>query len=156
MPYSAYILQGSVVLLEWEESSKLWKPCKKVLDEFEAGKVQVYLGTDFVITKSTTCEIRWNLIVDRYNISRISGAIGIPLEYVHAWTPTRSSTQLPTHVQNILLQHAERTNQQCPISLERITVHTGTVTKCGHVFTRSAFERWCSTHNTCPDCRCSL
>lgn len=45
--------------------------------------------------------------------------------------------------------------QQCPICMDIITAG-GTVTKCGHIFCTSDFEKWISTNDTCPFCRGSL
>lgn len=45
--------------------------------------------------------------------------------------------------------------QQCPICMDVITAD-GTVTKCGHIFCTSDFEKWISSNDTCPSCRGTL
>ncbi|KAI0559870.1 P-loop containing nucleoside triphosphate hydrolase [Gracilaria domingensis] len=68
--------------------------------------------------------------------------------------------QLPADVQKRLLvalgpestaDHA----QQCPICMDLI-MEDGIVTKCGHIFCTSDFEKWMSTNDTCPFCRTNL
>eukprot|EP00178_Gracilaria_changii_P001837 TRINITY_DN125_c0_g2_i1.p1 TRINITY_DN125_c0_g2~~TRINITY_DN125_c0_g2_i1.p1 ORF type:complete len:908 (-),score=186.98 TRINITY_DN125_c0_g2_i1:2791-5514(-) len=68
--------------------------------------------------------------------------------------------QLPDDVQQRLfvalgpestVDHA----QQCPICMDLI-LEDGIVTKCGHIFCTSDFEKWMSTNDTCPFCRTNL
>ena len=65
----------------------------------------------------------------------------------------RSIIQLPDHIKNIVLEHAELKRLCCSISLETITRQNGIVTKCGHVFTKNSLDNWLSANTTCPECR---
>ncbi|CAN8073048.1 unnamed protein product [Agarophyton chilense] len=68
--------------------------------------------------------------------------------------------QLPLDVQKRLYaalgpkSTADHT-QQCPICMDLI-MEDGIVTKCGHIFCTSDFEKWMSTNETCPFCRTIL
>jgi len=64
--------------------------------------------------------------------------------------------QLPKHVQEILLADAVRTKKDCPIAMEPITLANGSVTSCGHIFTKEALTHWLKQHDTCPECRSIL
>lgn len=68
--------------------------------------------------------------------------------------------QLPKAVQERLYvalgpQATSEHAQQCPICMDIITAD-GIVTKCGHIFCMSDFEKWISTNDTCPFCRGNL
>lgn len=63
---------------------------------------------------------------------------------------------LPKHVQDILLADAVRTKKDCPIAMEPITSENGSVTSCGHIFTKEALSNWLQTRDTCPECRAKL
>lgn len=68
--------------------------------------------------------------------------------------------QLPTAVQQRLYvalgpEATSEYAQQCPICMDIITAD-GIVTKCGHIFCMSDFEKWISTNDTCPFCRGNL
>lgn len=64
-------------------------------------------------------------------------------------------TPLPKHVIKILLERAEEEQIQCPITGNPITVETGAVTTCGHIFERIGIETWFTQSYTCPECRAS-
>jgi hypothetical protein len=66
------------------------------------------------------------------------------------------SNPLPKHVQEILLADAVRTKKDCPIAMEPITLANGSVTSCGHIFTKEALTHWLKQHYTCPECRSIL
>lgn len=63
---------------------------------------------------------------------------------------------LPKHIYDIVLADAVRTNKECPIAMEPITLENGSVTICGHVFTKSALSHWLKDNDTCPECRMKL
>jgi hypothetical protein len=60
---------------------------------------------------------------------------------------------LPKHIYDIVLADAVRTNKECPIAMEPITLENGSVTICGHIFTKNALSHWLKDNDTCPDCR---
>ena len=60
---------------------------------------------------------------------------------------------LPKHINDIVLADAVRTNKECPIAMEPITLENGSVTICGHIFTKNALSHWLKDNDTCPDCR---
>ena len=62
-------------------------------------------------------------------------------------------TALPKHVAALVLRQAEADGTTCPITLEPITVTTGAVTSCGHVFAAGALRTWIASHGCCPTCR---
>ncbi len=65
-------------------------------------------------------------------------------------------TSLPKHVIKILLEKAEKDQTSCPITGSPVTVETGAVTTCGHIFEKSAIESWFAQGAyTCPTCRAS-
>jgi hypothetical protein len=71
-------------------------------------------------------------------------------------SPSKSTLELPSHVQNIILRDSISKNEDCPISSEPITQENGFVTYCGHVFTKQAIQRWLlqpSSNNCCPICK---
>lgn len=70
--------------------------------------------------------------------------------------PRQSPQPLPKHVQEILLADAVRTKKDCPIAMEPITLANGSVTSCGHIFTKEALTHWLKQHDTCPECRSIL
>jgi hypothetical protein len=66
------------------------------------------------------------------------------------------ASKLPKHVEDVLLANAVRTKQDCPIAMEPITQENGSVTSCGHIFTKDALANWLRDRNTCPECRAKL
>jgi hypothetical protein len=65
-------------------------------------------------------------------------------------------TPIPKHVIKVLLEKAEMDGTECPITGSPITVATGAVTSCGHLFERTAIETWFAQGSyTCPECRAS-
>ena len=68
-------------------------------------------------------------------------------------TPPRSTASLPPHIVQILLEKAEAEETLCPIMASPITVASGTVTSCGHIFDRVGLETWLEQADTCPECR---
>jgi hypothetical protein len=150
MTYRSYITNGHIVLLEWADDT--WIPSKKALDAFEKGDTRIHWKHDVFITSGTISR-EWPVLHSVNEIRRIRGAIGIPLECLSQDPPDIHTEPLPKHVQQILLRDAQATKQTCPISLEPITTSNGSVTSCGHVFTKSALHEWKKTRNTCPECR---
>ena len=71
-------------------------------------------------------------------------------------TASKTPSPLPRHVQIILLTEAVRTRKECSIAMEPITLENGSVTSCGHIFTREALSEWLQDNNTCPECRENL
>ena len=67
--------------------------------------------------------------------------------------PAGPAVTLPKHVIQILLEKAEEEGKECPITGSPITVATGAVTSCGHIFERTAIETWFAQSYTCPECR---
>jgi hypothetical protein len=67
--------------------------------------------------------------------------------------PPRSIASLPPHIVQILLEKAEAEETLCPITASPITVASGTVTSCGHIFDREGLETWLEQADTCPECR---
>jgi hypothetical protein len=63
---------------------------------------------------------------------------------------------LPKHIYDIVLADAVRTKKECPIAMEPITLENGSVTICGHVFTKNALTQWLKDNLTCPECRTNL
>ena len=85
------------------------------------------------------------------NIEILSPRLSFP-----APTPEPVITPMPKHVVQILLERAEVDGAHCPISGSPITVATGAVTTCGHLFERTAIEMWFAQGvYTCPECRAS-
>jgi hypothetical protein len=78
-----------------------------------------------------------------------------PRLYFPSEAPEPVITPLPKHVIQILLEKAEDEEAECPISGSPITVSTGAVTTCGHIFERTAIETWFAQSYTCPECRAS-
>lgn len=70
--------------------------------------------------------------------------------------PETKTNPLPKHVQDILLADAVRTQKECAIAMEPITFANGSVTSCGHVFTKDALHHWLHTNKNCPECRANL
>jgi len=68
-------------------------------------------------------------------------------------TPPRSTASLPPHIVQILLEKAEAEETLCPITASPITVASGTVTSCGHIFDRVGLDTWLEQADTCPECR---
>jgi len=68
-------------------------------------------------------------------------------------TPPRSTASLPPHIVQILLEKAEAEETLCPITASPITVASGRVTSCGHIFDRVGLDTWLEQADTCPECR---
>lgn len=68
-------------------------------------------------------------------------------------TPPIARPSLPPHIVQILLEKAEAEETLCPITASPITVASGVVTSCGHIFDREGLETWFEQADTCPECR---
>jgi hypothetical protein len=75
------------------------------------------------------------------------------LFYPEVTTPPIARPSLPPHIVQILLEKAEAEETLCPITASPITVASGVVTSCGHIFDREGIETWFEQADTCPDCR---
>jgi predicted Zn-ribbon and HTH transcriptional regulator len=62
----------------------------------------------------------------------------------------------PPHIIDAVLDHAETTKKICPITMEPIQKQTATLTRCGHIFQKSALTAWLKSKSSCPECRANL
>jgi len=77
--------------------------------------------------------------------------VRVPVERVVI--QTRAST-LPTPVGRVLLDHARKGTETCPIAASPFSeCHSLSVTSCFHVFDTHSLQRWRESHTTCPVCR---
>jgi len=77
--------------------------------------------------------------------------VRVPVERVVI--QTRSST-LPTPVGLVLLDHARKGAETCPIAATPFSeCESLSVTSCFHVFDTESIRRWRESHTTCPVCR---
>jgi hypothetical protein len=60
---------------------------------------------------------------------------------------------LPTHVAKLILADSISKNEDCPISCEPITMANGSVTSCGHVFSKVSLDEWFKLKDECPVCK---
>jgi len=67
--------------------------------------------------------------------------------------PESRPNSIPAHIVRILLERAERDGAICPITGDLLKIATSIVTPCGHIFEKTALQRWLVTKNTCPECR---
>lgn len=77
--------------------------------------------------------------------------VRVPVERVVI--QTRAST-LPTPVGQVLLDHARKGSETCPIAATPFSeCGSLSVTSCFHVFDTDSLQRWRESHSTCPVCR---
>lgn len=64
---------------------------------------------------------------------------------------------LPSEIGRVLLSHARKTADSCPIAATPFTDCSRLcVSSCFHIFDAESLSTWQQTHNTCPVCRTQL
>jgi hypothetical protein len=80
--------------------------------------------------------------------------VEVPVERVVVQTRV---APLPKNVGEVLLSHARRGADSCPIAATPFSECTQLcVTSCFHVFDFESLTRWQSEHTSCPVCRCKI
>jgi hypothetical protein len=67
--------------------------------------------------------------------------------------PVSNKKGLPQHVAKLILADSISKNEDCPISCEAITMANGSVTSCGHVFSKASIDEWFKLKDECPVCK---
>ena len=80
-----------------------------------------------------------------------------PIIYIVRPKPTENSIkELPSHISKLVLADSISKNEECIISSDKITMESGIVTVCGHIFCKDALHKWLLTPTAkgeCPVCK---
>jgi hypothetical protein len=70
--------------------------------------------------------------------------------------PVALPDPIPLRIARLIAEDSK--DENCPITMNKITPFTCSVTSCFHVFDSDALDEWTTTNNTCPVCRklCSV
>ncbi len=65
----------------------------------------------------------------------------------------RATNPMPKHIVQLIAENAVSHAEQCPITMDDITLDNASVTSCYHVFNHSAITKWFEKESTCPVCK---
>lgn len=98
------------------------------------------------------CERLTPAYLDAMHRNRMIFTSLVPFQQITEDAKTHTNT-MPVFVAQLLLKDAIEKETCCPISMEPLQTQKSVVTSCYHIFDRSMFETWHSSHLSCPLCK---
>jgi hypothetical protein len=65
----------------------------------------------------------------------------------------RKTNPMPKHIVQLIAENAVSRAEQCPITMDDLTLENASVTSCYHVFNHDAINKWFEKDTTCPVCK---